>query len=98
MVRRISWIKVALGAFQAFPAAVQEPMTTVLAQSSRGEKADKAKPMKGLGTGVFEIVMAYRGQAIRAAYADQLAEDDWVVHALQQKRPRASRRRRAKST
>ena len=69
MVRRISWIKTALRDFQAFPAAVQEQMTTALRIAAHGEKADRAKPMKGLGTGVFEIALAYRGNAYRAVYA-----------------------------
>jgi phage-related protein len=85
MARRISWIKAALQAFQVFPAAVQEQMTTALRIAARGEKADKAKPMKGLGTGVFEIALAYRGNAYRAIYAVQLGEDVWVVHAFQKK-------------
>jgi phage-related protein len=49
------------------------------------EKADNAKPMKGLGTGVFEIALAYRGNAYRAVYAVQVGEDVWVVHAFQKK-------------
>jgi phage-related protein len=85
MARRISWIKAALRDFQAFPAAVQEQMTTALRIAARGEKADTAKPMKGLGTGVFEIALAYRGNAYRAVYAVQVGEDVWVVHAFQKK-------------
>jgi phage-related protein len=85
MARRISWIKAALRDFQAFPAAVQEQMTTALRIAARGEKVDKAKPMKGLGTGVFEIALAYRGNAYRAVYAVQIGEDVWVVHAFQKK-------------
>jgi phage-related protein len=85
LARRISWIKAALRDFQAFPAAVQEQITTALRIAARGEKADKAKPMKGLGTGVFEIALAYQGNAYRAVYAVQLGEDVWVVHAFQKK-------------
>jgi phage-related protein len=85
MARRISWIKAALRDFQAFPAAVQEQMTTALRIAARGEKADKAKPMRGLGTSVFEIALAYRGNAYRAVYAVQIGEDVWVVHAFQKK-------------
>ncbi len=41
--------------------------------------------MKGLGTGVLEIALVYRGNAYRAVYAVQLGEDVWVVHAFQKK-------------
>jgi phage-related protein len=85
MARRISWIKAALRDFQAFPPPVQEQMTTALRIAARDEKADKAKPMKGLGTGVFEIALAYRGNEYRAVYAVQIGEDVWVVQAFQKK-------------
>ena len=71
--------------FQAFSGAIREQRTTALRIAALGEKADKAKPMKGLGTGVFEIALAYRGNAYRAVYAVQLGEDVWVVHAFQKK-------------
>jgi len=60
-------------------------MTTALRIAARGEKADKAKPTKGLGTGVFEIALASRGKAYRLVYAVHLGEDVWVIHAFQKK-------------
>ena len=60
-------------------------MTAALRIAARGEKADKAKPMKGLGTGVFEIALAYRGNTYRLVYAVQLGEDVWVIHGFQKK-------------
>jgi phage-related protein len=41
--------------------------------------------MHGLGSGVFEIALAFRGDAFRVVYAVQLAEEIWVVHAFQKK-------------
>ncbi len=46
---------------------------------------DRAKPMQGLGNGVFEIALPYRGNAYRAVYAVQIGEDVRVVHAFQKK-------------
>ena len=43
--------------------------------------------MKGLGSGVFEIALPYRGNAFRLVYAVQLGNDLWVVHAFQKKSP-----------
>ena len=60
-------------------------MTRALEIAAAGEKADSAKPMKGLGAGVFEIALPYRGDAFRAIYAVQLGPDLWVVHAFQKK-------------
>ena len=66
-------------------AAAQEQMTTALSIAAHGDKADKAKPLKGMGTGVFEMALAYRGHAYRAVYALQVGEDVWVVHTFQKK-------------
>ena len=44
-----------------------------------------AKPMRGLGSGVFEIALPFRGDAYRVVYAVQLADAVWVVHAFQKK-------------
>ena len=41
--------------------------------------------MKGLGSGVFEIALRYRGNAFRIVYAIQLGADLWVIHAFQKK-------------
>lgn len=52
--------------------AVQETMLDALAIAAEGQKADAAKPMKGLGAGVFEIALSYKTDAYRAVYAVQL--------------------------
>ena len=85
MIRRISWMKAALKDFGKFPEAVQDDIITALRIAARGEKADCAKPMKGLGSGVFEIALRYRKDAYRAVYAVQIGEDMWVIHAFQKK-------------
>ncbi len=41
--------------------------------------------MKGLGSGVFEIALAFRGNAFRVVYAVQLGDELWVIHAFQKK-------------
>ena len=49
---------------------------------------DFAFAMQGLGSGVFEIALPYRGNAYRAVYAVQIGEDIWVIHAFQKKSTR----------
>jgi phage-related protein len=41
--------------------------------------------MLGLGSGVFEIALPFKGNAFRVVYAVQLADEIWVVHAFQKK-------------
>lgn len=49
------------------------------------KKADIAKPMKGFGSGIYEIALAYRGEAYRTVYAVQIGQDIWVVHVFRLK-------------
>ena len=41
--------------------------------------------MEGLGSGIYEIAVAHRGDAFRTVYAVQLGADIWVIHAFQKK-------------
>lgn len=83
--REIAWIKAARKAFEAFPNGAQERLATALTIAAEGRKADIAKPMKGLGPGVFEIALAYRSDAYRVVYAVQLDGAIWIAHAFQKK-------------
>jgi phage-related protein len=83
--RTVSWIKAALREFEAFPEEAKSSCLTALTIAAEGSKADIAKPMLGLGSGVFELALPFRGDAFRVVYAVQLAEDVWVIHAFQKK-------------
>ena len=83
--RPVSWIKAARKNFGKFPVGAREQIEDALTLASEGRKADIAKPMKGLGFGVFEIALRYRTDAYRAVYALQVADDIWVIHAFQKK-------------
>jgi len=84
-MKEIAWIRAALEDFRKFPKAVQDRMLDLLAVASFGQKADLAKPMKRLGSGVMEIALPYRSDAYRVVYAVQLGDAIWVVHAFQKK-------------
>lgn len=83
--RPISWLTQARKAFDDFPEGARETMIDALSVAAEGGKAGIAKPMKGIGSGVFEIALAFRGDAFRMVYAVQLGNDIWVVHAFQKK-------------
>ncbi len=83
--RPISWIKAARRDFEKFPAEAQSICLTALTVAAEGLKADIAKPMLGLGSGVIEIALPFRGNAFRVVYAVQIGSDLWVVHAFQKK-------------
>ena len=83
--RPVSWLKAALKEFQGFPEGAQSVCLAALTIAAEGGKADIAKPLQGMGSGVFEIALPYRGEAFRVVYAVQLGADIWVVDALQKK-------------
>ena len=41
--------------------------------------------MKGIGSGVFEIALQFRGEAYRVVYDVKIDVDIWVIHAFQKK-------------
>jgi phage-related protein len=83
--RSISWIKAARKDFDGFPEAAQFAVVAALTIAAEGGKSDIAKPLLGLGAGVMEIALPYRGDAFRVVYAVQIGEDLWVLHAFQKK-------------
>ncbi|SRR5258706_2121871 len=85
LTRPISWIKAARKEFESFPAGAQSICLAALTIAAEGGKSDLAKLMAGLGSGVFEIALPFRGNAFRVVYAVQLGNDLWVVHAFQKK-------------
>ncbi len=83
--RPVSWIRAALKEFEAFPEGARSVCLTALTVAAVGGKADIAKPMRGMGSGVFEITLPFRSDAFRLVYSVQFAEEIWVVHAFQKK-------------
>ncbi len=88
--RPISWIRAAFKEFEGFPDGARMVCLTALTIAAEGGKADFAKPIHGLGSGVFEIALPFKGNAFRVVYAVQLAEEVWVVHAFQKKSTQGS--------
>lgn len=83
--RPISWIKAARKDFESFPAQAIERGLDALTLVADGATPDIAKPLSGLGSGVWELAIKERGDAYRVVYAVQLGDAVWVVHAFQKK-------------
>lgn len=84
-LRTISWIKAARKDFEAFPARAIDRALDALTIVADGGTPDVAKPLVGLGAGVWELAIKERGDAYRVVYALQLGDDVWVIHAFQKK-------------
>ena len=68
-----------------FPVEVQSQMGYALGLSQLGAKHPHAKPWKGEGPGVFELVEDHRGDTYRAVSTVRFAAVVYVLHAFQKK-------------
>lgn len=73
--RPVSWVRAALKEFEDFPEGARSICLTALTIAAEGGKADIAKLMHGIGPGVFEVALRFKGDAFRVVYAVQLAEE-----------------------
>ena len=62
----LHWVGSAKRDFLSFPAAVKGDMGNALGIAQFGGTAPTAKPWKGLGPGVLEVVESHDGNAYRA--------------------------------
>ena len=64
----LHWVGSSKRDFLSFPAAVKDDMGNALGIAQFGGTAPTAKPWKGLGPGVLEVVESHDGNAYRAVY------------------------------
>jgi len=81
----VIWVGDSLESLREFPEDVQDEIGFALFQAQTGEKHIKAKPMKGFGSGILEVVSDHRGDTFRAVYTVRLAGRVYVLHAFQKK-------------
>lgn len=85
--RPLFWMGSSKDDLLAFPEAVQDEIGTALSVAQFGGKHPRAKPWKGEGPGVFEVVEDHRGDTYRAVYTVQFEGVVYVLHAFQKKSP-----------
>lgn len=83
----LHWVGSSKRDFVSFPETVKGEMGNALGVAQFGGKAPSAKPWKGLGPGVLEIVESYEGNAYRAVYTVRFEKAMYVLHAFQKKSP-----------
>jgi phage-related protein len=69
--RPVSWIRAALKEFESFPETARSICPAALTVAAEGSKADIAKPMRGLGAGVFEVALPFKGDAFPVTYVSK---------------------------
>ena len=82
------WIGSAKTDLLEFPEAEKDEMGVALSVAQFGGKHPSAKPWKGEGSGVLEIVEDHRGDTYRAVYTVKFANAAYVLHTFQKKSPK----------
>lgn len=84
----LDWVASAKQDFLAFPLPVRREIGNALGLAQFGGKHPRAKPWKGEGPGVFEVVDDFDGDTYRAVYTVRFRDVVYVLHAFQKKSPR----------
>jgi phage-related protein len=85
ILKTVEWVGSSKKDLAGFPKEVQKDIGTALMWAQMGGKHADAKPWKGLGPGVMEIVSDYDRDTYRAIYTVNIGEVIYVLHTFQKK-------------
>jgi phage-related protein len=88
VLRPLLWMGNARKNIREFPQEVQKDFGDEIQLIQFGGMPKDAKPFKGVGSGVFEIVLRHDTNTYRTVLAVQLGEKIYVLHAFQKKSPK----------
>ena len=86
--RPLLWMAAAKKDHSGFPRLVQEGFGFELYLAQTGQHPPSAKPLKGMGSGVVELVGEHFGDTYRAVYTVRFARAVYVLHAFKKKAKR----------
>jgi len=81
------WVSSSKRDLLAMPEPVVRELGAALGVAQYGDKHPAAKPWKGEGPGVLEIVSNFDGDTFRAVYTVRLPKAVYVLHCFQKKSP-----------
>ena len=87
-LKPLEWVGRSKEDLKAFPAEVQDRFGFALYQAQAGRKHRDAKPLKGFGSGVPEVISRRDGDTFRAVYTVRYRHAVYVLHAFQKKAKR----------
>jgi len=85
--RPLYWVGSAKKDLLGFPGAVVDDLGYALGVVQLGGMPPAAKPWKGEGPGVFELVEDHRGDTYRAVFTVRFEQAVYVLHCFQKKSP-----------
>ena len=83
--RPVVWMGDSRKRVRNFPSEVKKEIGVALFDVQMGTTPPDAKPFKGVGSGVFEIVTRHATNTYRTVYAVQIGSRVYVLHAFQKK-------------
>ena len=84
-LRPLLWIASSKRDYEDFPEWVQDNFGFDLFLAQTGQHPPSAKPLKGLGSGVVELVEDFDKATYRAVYTARFGEAVYVLHAFKKK-------------
>jgi phage-related protein len=87
-LRPLRWVGSSKRDYERFPARVQDNLGFALFLVQTGQHPPPAKPLKGLGSGVVELVEDFDGDTYRAVYTVRFNKVVYVLHAFMKKSKR----------
>ena len=85
MLKPVEWIGSSKADLKHFPDPVQGRMGFAIYRAQLGRRHRDAKPLKGFGPGVVEVVARHDGDTFRAVYTVRFETAVYVLHAFQKK-------------
>ena len=85
LARPLRWIRSSQKDYRKFPPKVQDNFGFELFLAQTGQHPPTAKLLKGLGSGVVELVDDFDGDTYRAVYTVRFASAVYVLHAFKKK-------------
>ena len=82
------WVGSSKDDLLGLPAAVVDEIGGAISYAQFGGRHPSAKPWRGAGSGVLEIVQDHRGDTYRAVYSVRFPGVVYVLHCFQKKSPR----------
>ena len=87
-VRPLLWVASSKRDYGGFPPRVQDTLGFELFLAQTGQHPPSAKPLKGLGSGVVELIEDFDGDTYRTIYTVRFREAVYVLHAFKKKSKR----------
>lgn len=87
-LREVLWIGDSKTRLKAFPEPVQKDIGDGLFFAQAGSTSPAARPLKGIGSGVFDRRAHHRRDTYRAVYAVKIGSRIYILHCFQKKSKR----------